>query len=72
MTRLSYVEAVLGEVERYPAERAALVVSLDRRMSDEDAEECVAIAKKLKAEGRRVVGVDLCGSPLVGTLVSEK
>ncbi|KAI5831740.1 Metallo-dependent hydrolase [Schizophyllum commune Tattone D] len=68
MTRLSYVEAVLSEVERYPTERAALVVSLDRRMSDEDAEECVAIAKKLKAEGRRVVGVDLCGSPLAGDM----
>ncbi|TRM58091.1 Metallo-dependent hydrolase [Schizophyllum amplum] len=72
MTRLAYVETVLDEVERYPPERAALIVSLDRRMSDADAEECVAVAKKLKAEGRRVVGVDLCGSPLAGDMAMFK
>ncbi|KAL1745542.1 hypothetical protein HDZ31DRAFT_63036 [Schizophyllum fasciatum] len=72
MTRLAYVEAVLGEVERYPADRAALIVSLDRRMSDHDAAECIAIAKTLKAQGRRVVGVDLCGSPLAGDMANFK
>ena len=65
MTRRQYVEAVLDEVERYPAERAALIVSLDRRMSREVAAECVNVALSLRKEGRRVVGVDLCGDPTV-------
>jgi adenosine deaminase len=64
MDRRAYVEAVLDEVERYPSEKAALIVSLDRKMADEVVRECVGIACALKAEGRRVVGVDLCGDPL--------
>lgn len=65
MSRLDYVRSVLDEVERYPKEQAALIVSLDRRMSDDEMKECVQVAKQLKAEGRRVVGIDLCGDPLV-------
>lgn len=65
MTRLQYVETVLEEVERYAADEAALIVSLDRRMSQEEANECVDIAIDLRKSGRRVVGVDLCGDPLV-------
>lgn len=65
MTRMQYVETVLDEVEKYPPEQAALIVSLDRRMSDEVAKECIECAVKLKQHGRRVVGIDLCGDPLV-------
>jgi adenosine deaminase len=65
MSRLEYVRTVLDEVERYPKARAGLIVSLDRRMSVDVVRECVEIAIELKSEGRRVVGVDLCGDPQV-------
>ncbi|KAJ7174143.1 Metallo-dependent hydrolase [Mycena crocata] len=68
MSRLDYVRSVLDEVERYPQSRAALIVSLDRRMDADVAQECVEIACSLKAEGRRVVGVDLCGDPKAGDM----
>ncbi|KAJ6585677.1 Metallo-dependent hydrolase [Mycena capillaripes] len=68
MNKLEYVRTVLEEVERYHKSRAALIVSLDRRMSAEVLRECVAIASQLKAEGRRVVGVDLCGDPQAGDM----
>lgn len=67
MTRMQYVETVLDEVEKYSKDRAAFIVSLDRRMSDSVARECVEIAIGLKRKGRRVVGVDLCGDPTVRT-----
>ena len=54
-----------AEVEKYPEGKAALIVSLDRKMSDEVASECVQCAVNLRKAGRRVVGVDLCGDPLV-------
>lgn len=65
MTRLEYLETVLDEVEKYRPDQAALIVSLDRRMSTEVADECVEAAVTLKKRGRRVVGVDLCGDPSV-------
>lgn len=65
MSRRVYLESVLDEVEKYAPEKAALIVSLDRRMSPEVAEEVVVLAAKLREEGRRVVGVDLCGDPMV-------
>jgi len=68
MSRMDYVRTVLAEVERYPRERAALIVSVDRRMEERVAEECIQIARTLKEEGRRVVGVDLCGDPLAGDM----
>ncbi|EMD41470.1 hypothetical protein CERSUDRAFT_146455 [Gelatoporia subvermispora B] len=68
MSRAAYIEAVLAEVERYPPERAALIVSLDRRMSPAVAEECVDAAIRLRRAGRRVVGVDLCGDPRAGDM----
>lgn len=67
MSRREYVVAVLDEVERYSKERAALIVSVDRRMGEEEAGECVDVAQDLKGEGRRVVGVDLCGDPMVSS-----
>ncbi|KAJ7615922.1 Metallo-dependent hydrolase [Roridomyces roridus] len=68
MSRMEYVCAVLDEVERYPKSRAALIVSLDRRMTDEVVSECINIALDLKEAGRRVVGVDLCGDPQAGDM----
>ena len=67
MTRLEYVETVLDEVEKYRPDQAALIVSLDRRMSKEVADECVEAVITLKERGRRVVGVDLCGTPTVSS-----
>ncbi|KAG8864887.1 hypothetical protein FRB96_003473 [Tulasnella sp. 330] len=69
MTRREYLEAVLDEVERYQEEKAALIVSVDRRMSVADAEECMNLAISLRNAGRRIVGVDLCGSPDVGNMI---
>ncbi|KZT09056.1 Metallo-dependent hydrolase [Laetiporus sulphureus 93-53] len=68
MSRLQYLETVLNQVEKYPEHRAALIVSLDRRMSSEVAAECVDCAVKLKARGRRVVGMDLCGDVTAGNV----
>ena len=67
MTRLDYVETVLDAVEKYRPDQAALIVSIDRRMSKEVANECVNAAITLKQRGRRVVGVDLCGDPNVSS-----
>ncbi|KAJ7482973.1 Metallo-dependent hydrolase [Mycena galericulata] len=68
MSRIQYVRTVLDEIERYPKSRAALIVSLDRKMSLDVVRECVQIARSLKEEGRRVVGVDLCGDPQAGDM----
>lgn len=68
MTRRQYIETVLDEVERYPPERAAYIVALDRKMEPRFAAECVRHAVMFKKAGRRVVGVDLCGDPLVSAL----
>jgi len=68
MTRMEYVETVLDEVEKYRPDQAALIVSLDRRMTKEVADECIEAALTLKKSGRRVVGIDLCGDPLAGNM----
>jgi adenosine deaminase len=65
MTRREYLEAVLDEVEARTPDAAALIVSLDRRMERAVAQEVLALAVQLRREGRRVVGVDLCGDPRV-------
>ncbi|KAH9920323.1 Metallo-dependent hydrolase [Fomitopsis serialis] len=66
--RLQYIEAVLDEVEKFSVEQAALIVSLDRRMTPAVASECVGCAIKLRDAGRRVVGVDLCGDVQAGNV----
>ncbi|KAJ3891929.1 hypothetical protein GG344DRAFT_88017 [Lentinula edodes] len=64
-----YLETVLDEVEKYPRDRAALIVSLDRRMGGRiTIEDTIDLATLLKNSGRRVVGVDLCGDPLAGDM----
>ncbi|KAH9891156.1 Metallo-dependent hydrolase [Cubamyces lactineus] len=68
MSRRQYIETVLDELEQYPPERAALIVSLDRRMDRTAAAECIECAVSLKKAGRRVVGVDLCGDPKAGNM----
>jgi adenosine deaminase len=65
LTYRQYLQVVLDEIEVYPPDQAALIVSIDRRMSNHIAGLCVDLAADLKKEGRRVVGVDLCGDPTV-------
>jgi adenosine deaminase len=68
MTREDYLKTVLTEIERYPVTQASLIVSLDRRMSGRDLDECVGLAIKFKNSGRRVVGIDVCGDPTKGDM----
>jgi adenosine deaminase len=68
MTREDYLKTVLTEIERYPVTQAALIVSVDRRMSDRDLEECIDLAIKFKNSGSRVVGIDVCGDPAKGDM----
>lgn len=65
MTREQYLLTVLQEIRAFPG-RAALIVSVDRRMSEVEVEECVNLAIKLHQQGEPVVGLDLCGDPLKG------
>lgn len=68
MDREQYLRVVLAEMKRYEYEQVALIVSIDRRMDHDVLRDCVRIACKLKSEGERVVGVDLCGDPTVGNM----
>jgi adenosine deaminase len=65
MSREQYLDAVLCEMEAYTEGKCALIVSIDRRMDEGTMMDCVRIAAKLKNDGRRVVGIDLCGTPTV-------
>ena len=67
MTREQYLLTVLQEIRSFP-DRAALIVSVDRQMSEADIEECVDLAIKLRQQGEPVVGLDLCGNPLKGNV----
>lgn len=68
MSRRVYLETVLDEIEARSPDAAALIVSLDRRMTLDVAREVLELAVQLRREGRRVVGVDLCGDPTVRSL----
>jgi adenosine deaminase len=68
MSRRVYLETVLDEIETRSPEAASLIVSLDRRMKPDVAREVLELAVQLRREGRRVVGVDLCGDPTVRTV----
>ncbi|KAI5994583.1 Metallo-dependent hydrolase [Pisolithus orientalis] len=70
MSRYTYLTTVLDEIEKFSADQAALIVSIDRRMSEADAKECVDLAIALRAAGRRVVGLDLCGDPGKGDIAT--
>jgi adenosine deaminase len=71
MSRRVYLETVLNEIEARAPDSAALIVSLDRRMTPEVAREVLELALQLRREGRRVVGVDLCGDPRVRALANR-
>jgi adenosine deaminase len=71
MSRRVYLETVLDEIEARAPDAAALIVSLDRRMTPDVAQEVLALAVQLRREGRRVVGVDLCGDPRVRSYISS-
>lgn len=68
MSRRVYLETVLDEIEARSPDAAALIVSLDRRMTPDVAREVLELAVQLRREGRRVVGVDLCGDPTVRSI----
>jgi adenosine deaminase len=68
MDREQYLRVVLAEMKRYKREQVALIVSFDRRMDHDVLRDCIRIACKLKSEGERVVGVDLCGDPMAGKM----
>jgi adenosine deaminase len=61
---------VLNEIEIYPATQAALIVSVDRYMSDLDVGECVSLAIEMKNRSKRVAGIDVCGDPREGDMRS--
>ncbi|KAG1744180.1 Metallo-dependent hydrolase [Suillus occidentalis] len=70
MMREKYLTVMLDEIEMYPATQATLIVSVDRRMSDLDVEECISLAIKMKNRGRRVVDIDVCADPRSGNMQS--
>ncbi|KAI0033702.1 Metallo-dependent hydrolase [Vararia minispora EC-137] len=72
MNRRGYLETVLDEIEKYSAEKVALIVSLDRTMDAATAREVVELAIDFKKGGRRVVAVDLCGNPMAGDMKTFK
>jgi adenosine deaminase len=61
MSKMQYLQAVLGEMDKFPAEQCNLIVSVDWRMSAEQALETVNLAIELFNASRRVVGIDICG-----------
>ncbi|EDQ98742.1 uncharacterized protein LACBIDRAFT_296801 [Laccaria bicolor S238N-H82] len=65
MSRELYMRTVLNEAEKY-GEKVGVILSLDRKTGEKTWQECLDIALKLKGEGRRLVGVDLCGEPSMG------
>ncbi|KAK5109691.1 hypothetical protein LTR62_006813 [Meristemomyces frigidus] len=78
-SRAAYVEAVHqvvgrhnlftgGESDQDRGIEVRLILSIDRSMAPEQAEEVVDLA--LKHKGDYVVGVDLCGNPIKGDVTS--
>ncbi|KAG6329278.1 hypothetical protein ID866_9811 [Astraeus odoratus] len=70
MSRYTYLTTVLDEIEKYAPDQAALIVSIDRRMTEANAAECVDLAITFKADGRRVVALDLYGNPHKGDIAT--
>jgi len=61
MTKREYLKAVMKAMEKYTPEQCNLIVSVDWRMSAEQAMETVELAIDLFKAGERIVGIDLCG-----------
>ena len=75
LTKEGYVATVLETIENYHQDpenvmRARLILSVDRRNTKEEAEECLDLAIRFKDRG--VVALDLCGNPLVRCKRSRK
>ncbi|KAJ3504805.1 hypothetical protein NLJ89_g7743 [Agrocybe chaxingu] len=68
MDREGYLRTVLAELDRYEPDQVGLIVSLDRKMGEEVIKEIVDIACALRKEGKRVIGLDLCGDPMAGDM----
>ncbi|EJD06483.1 adenosine deaminase-like protein [Fomitiporia mediterranea MF3/22] len=68
LSRAQYVETVLDEVEKFPEDEVAYILSLDRKMPINVVSECIDIAIASKLAGRRIVAIDLCGDPLAGDM----
>jgi adenosine deaminase len=67
LTKEAYVETVLSAIEEFNSNQSSmktyLILSVDRRDTPEKAEACVDLALKYKHRG--ILGVDLCGNPVV-------
>lgn len=72
LTKDNYVETILSAIEDFHEEeqkqgtdrmRIYLILSIDRRNSSEQAEKTIDLALKFRSRG--IVGIDLCGNPLV-------
>lgn len=75
MTKVQYIETILGAIEKYEADSSTsmktfLLLSIDRRDTIQKAAECIDLAIRYKDRG--VVGVDLCGDPMVSVSTSTK
>lgn len=72
LSKRKYVETILESIERYErgpstSMKTFLLLSVDRRDTTQKAAECIDLAIQYKDRG--VVGVDLCGDPLVSAPV---
>lgn len=67
LTTEGYVDTVLSAIEEFNLSgspmKTKLILSVDRRDSPEKARACLDLALKYKHRG--VVGLDLCGDPMV-------
>jgi adenosine deaminase len=61
MTKMVYLQTVLQAMESFSEAQCNLIVSVDWRMTAEQALETVNLAVELFKAGKRVVGIDLCG-----------
>lgn len=73
MSKDNYVTTVLSCIEKFPGRNIMttnLILSIDRRNSKEEAIEVVDLA--IRYQERGVVGVDLCGDPSKGDVLTFK
>ncbi|OBT66773.1 hypothetical protein VE03_04020 [Pseudogymnoascus sp. 23342-1-I1] len=68
ITKEAYVQLVLSTISSFesPTMVTKLILSIDRRNSEEEASEAVDLALRYRDQG--VVGVDLCGDPAKGNV----
>lgn len=68
ITKEAYVQLVLSTIASFesPTMVTKLILSIDRRNSEEEAFEVVDLALRYRDQG--VVGVDLCGDPAKGNV----